>query len=200
MPRVDNKRLRFFTPDEAARLLAKLGRSSRQLHDMAYLSLKTGMRATEIFKLRAQDVDAHAGILHVISKGGRIDPVHAPDDVINMLLGYGRVGDEHIFQERNTGGAIKRTSDAFRRAVAELGLDTSNGNSRFAVTFHTLRHTFGSWLAQSGKVTLLELQKLMRHETLAMTQRYAHLIPGQERKRLGIIDTLLKTTTAQNHD
>ena len=70
-------------------------------------------------------------------------------------------------------------------------LDTSGGNSRYAVTFHTLRHTFASWLAQSGKVTLLELQKLMRHESLAMTQRYAHLIPGQERSKLAIIDNLL---------
>ena len=27
-----------------------------------------------------------------------------------------------------------------------------------------MRHTFASWLAQSGKVTLMELQKLMRHK------------------------------------
>ncbi|MCL1985812.1 MAG: site-specific integrase [Betaproteobacteria bacterium] len=191
MPRVDNKRLRFFTPDEAAMLLAKLATSSRQLHDMALLSLKTGMRATEIFKLRAQDVDAHAGILHVTAKGGRVESVQAPKDVITMLRKYGRRGGEYIFQERSTGDSIKRTSDAFNRAVVDLGLDTSEGNSRFAVTFHTLRHTFASWLAQSGKVSLLELKALMRHETLAMTQRYAHLIPGQERKRLAIIDTML---------
>jgi integrase len=191
MPRVDNKRLRFFTPGEATMLLDKLATSSRQLHDIALLSLKTGMRATEIFKLRAQDVDAHAGILHVTAKGGRIESVQVPKDVINMLHEYRRIGGDYIFQERGTGDAIKRISDAFNRAVAELGLDTSEGNSRFAVTFHTLRHTFASWLAQSGKVSLLELKALMRHETLAMTQRYAHLIPGQERKRLAIIDTLL---------
>ncbi|MBS5049219.1 MAG: tyrosine-type recombinase/integrase [Desulfovibrionaceae bacterium] len=191
MPRVDNRRVRFFTPAEAAGLLANLARRSRQLHDMALLSLKTGLRATEIFKLRAQDIDAHAGILHVTSKGGRIDSVPAPQDVIDMLLAYGRHGGEPIFQERGTGQPVKRISDAFRRAVDELGLDTSGGNSRYAVTFHTLRHTFASWLAQSGKVTLLELQKLMRHESLAMTQRYAHLIPGQERSKLAIIDNLL---------
>ncbi len=198
MPKVDNKRLRFFSPEEAAKLLAKLADSSRQLHDMSLLSLKTGMRVTEIFKLRAQDVDTHAGILHITAKGGRVESVQAPKDVIDMLLEHDRTGGEYIFQERVTGGAIKRTSDAFRRAVTELGLDTSEGNSRFTVTFHTWRHTFGSWLAQSGKVTLLELQKLMRHETLAMTQRYAHLIPGQERRRLGIIDTLLKAA-AKKH-
>ena len=38
-----------------------------------------------------------------------------------------------------------------------------------------MRHTFASWLAQSGKVTLMELQKLMRHKNITMTMRYAHL-------------------------
>ncbi|NCB30729.1 MAG: site-specific integrase [Clostridia bacterium] len=191
MPRVDNHRLRFFTPAEATALLAKLKKSSQQLHDMAMLSLKTGMRATEIFKLRAQDINAHASILHVRAKGGAIESVQAPEDVVLMLLSYGRTGTEPIFQKRGTGGEIERISDAFTRAVTALGLDNSNGNTHFAVTFHTFRHTFASWLAQSGKVTLLELKTLMRHKSLAMTQRYAHLIPGEERKKLSIIDTLL---------
>lgn len=191
MPRVDNHRLRFFTPTEANALLAKLTETSQQLHDMALLSLKTGLRATEIFKLRAQDINAHADILHVRAKGGTVQTVHAPKDVILMLLSYERTGAEPIFQERGTGGEIKRISDAFSRAVAALGLDNSSGNSHFAVTFHTLRHTFASWLAQSGQVSLIELKQLMRHNTLAMTQRYAHLIPGEERKKLSIIDTLL---------
>ena len=198
MPKVDNNRLRFFTPDEAAKLLSTLAERSRQLRDMAFLSLKTGLRVTEIFKLRARDIDAHAGIIHITAKGGKIESVQTPDDVITMLLAYGRTGGEYIFQERDTGKAIKRTSDAFTRAVKELGLDTSDGDTHYAVTFHTLRHTFASWLAQSGKVSLLELKKLMRHDSLAMTQRYAHLIPGQERKRLAIIDDMLNM--AKKHD
>lgn len=193
MPKVDNKRLRFFTPDEAANLLAALAKSSSQLHDMAYLSLKTGMRATEIFRLRSHDVDVHAGILHITAKGGMSEPVYAPEDVMHMLLDYHRKGGEYIFLDRDGKSPLKRISDTFNRVVTALGLDTSGGESRFAVTFHTLRHTFGSWLAQSGHVSLIELKALMRHRTLTMTQRYAHLIPGQERKRLPIIDAMLKS-------
>ena len=58
-------------------------------------------------------------------------------------------------------------------------------------TFHTFRHTFASWLAQSGKVTLFELKNLMRHQNVNMTLRYAHLFPGQESEKLSIIDALL---------
>lgn len=192
MPVVDNGNLRFFTPDEARRLLDELARRSKQIHDMALVALKTGLRATEIFRLRGQDVDSHANVLHVTSKGGKVISVPAPIEVIDLLASYNRRGAEPIFQARGTEGErIKETSDTFNRAVEALRLDTSDGDPRYAVTFHTLRHTFASWLAQSGKVTLLELQKLMRHKNIEMTQRYAHLIPGQERCKLDIIKEVL---------
>lgn len=60
MVKVNNTRLRFLTPQEAKDLLRELSAINPQLHDMAQLSLRTGMRATEIFKLKGQDVDANA--------------------------------------------------------------------------------------------------------------------------------------------
>ena len=54
-----------------------------------------------------------------------------------------------------------------------------------------MRHTFASWLAQSGKVTLMELQKLMRHKNTTMTMQYAHLFSGQESEKLSIIGDML---------
>ncbi len=54
-----------------------------------------------------------------------------------------------------------------------------------------MRHAFASWLVQSGKVTLMELQKLMRHKNITMTMRYAHLFPGQESEKLLIIGDML---------
>ena len=46
------------------------------------------------------------------------------------------------------------------------------------VVFHTLRHTFASWLVQAG-VPLYTVQRIMGHKTIVMTQRYAHLAPDQ---------------------
>lgn len=194
MPKVDNGRLRYFSPAEARLLLEELKKRSQQLHDMALLSLRTGMRATEIFKLRGQDIDARSGLLHYIAKGGGREQVHVPDDIIAMLLSYGRKPHEFLFQERGTGLPIKRISDTFERALTSIGLQSKGGDSHYHITFHTLRHTFASWLAQSGQVTLLELKALMHHKSLSMTQRYAHLIPGQERAKLCIINNFLDDT------
>ena len=64
-------------------------------------------------------------------------------------------------------------------------------DSRKKVWFHVLRHTFASWLAQSGTVTLQELRDIMRHHSITMTERYAHLIPGKAETKTAIIDSIL---------
>ncbi len=189
--KVNNKRLRFFTPDEARALLAELKVRVPQLHDMALLSLRTGLRATEIFRLKGQDLDVHSGVLHIIAKGGMREAVRIPEDMIAMLAGYNRAPGEPIFKTPESGKAYGRIPPSFKLAVAKLKLASEDGDTLYAVTFHTFRHTFASWLAQSSQVSLLELQKLMRHKHISMTLRYAHLIPGQEVGKLAIIDAML---------
>ena len=86
---------------------------------------------------------------------------------------------------------VEKPPACFQTAVRKLNLAPEDGDSLYAVTLHTMRHTFASWLAQSGKVTLMELQKLMRHKNTTMTMRYAHLFPGQESEKLSIIGDML---------
>lgn len=42
------------------------------------------------------------------------------------------------------------------------------------VTFHTLRHTYASWMINAG-VDIMTLSKLLGHSSVLVTQRYAHL-------------------------
>lgn len=204
MPRVQNSGVRFLSPEEARILLDELAGRSQQLHDMSLLSLKTGLRAAEIFTIRAQDVQAEAGLIHFTGKGGSREHVHASREITDMLAAYPRKPGEHIFQVRarpnvkpSANGRITwGISSTFSRAVDKLGLNAGVTDRRHRVWFHTWRHTFASWLAQSGKVTLLELKELMRHESISMTERYAHLIPGHQKKKLGIIDEVLLRESA----
>lgn len=43
---------------------------------------------------------------------------------------------------------------------------------------HLLSHTFATWLVQSG-VGIYEVQKLMGHSSVAITQVYTHLAPSE---------------------
>ncbi len=191
MVKANNERLRFLTREEARALLEDLELRHPQLHDMALLSLRTGLRPTEIFKLRGQDVDANACGLYIIQKGGKRVFVRVPEDLIQMLQAYKRKPAEPIFQQPRKRTAFDKTPACFQTAVRKLNLAPEDGDSLYAVTLHTMRHTFASWLAQSGRVTLMELQKLMRHKNITMTMRYAHLFPGQENEKLSIIGDML---------
>jgi integrase len=62
-------------------------------------------------------------------------------------------------------------SRGFKRYVVALKLDSR-------LHFHSLRHTFATWLVQEG-VPIYGVQKLLGHSSLAMTQRYAHLGGGE---------------------
>ena len=75
------------------------------------------------------------------------------------------------------GKMIKEISNAFGRTVKDLGLNNGVEDQRYKVVFHTLRHTFASWLVEDG-TDLYAVQKLMGHSTISMTERYAHLSNG----------------------
>jgi integrase len=54
-PSYDNRRQRYLTRTEAETLLEELASRSRDLHDMAALSLYSGVRAGELFNLASGD-------------------------------------------------------------------------------------------------------------------------------------------------
>jgi integrase len=176
LPKIDNKRMRFLTHDEADRLLENLASRSQQLHDTALLSLHTGMRSGEIFSLNWGNVDIEQRIIYIIDAKSGSRTAHMTDRVKqmfkNMVAGQ---PDELVFKDRN-GNQIGKKSHSFNRAIDALGLNNGITDSRQKVLFHTLRHTFASWLVQQGE-PLYTVQKLMGHASIAMTERYSHLAP-----------------------
>ncbi len=56
--------------------------------------------------------------------------------------------------------------------------------------FHDLRQTYASHLAMGG-VHIRALQELLGHKTLAMTQHYSHLAPGQLQSAVKLLDGVI---------
>lgn len=174
--KVNNQRIRFLSREEADQLFAELRRTSRQLHDIALISLHCGARAGEIFTLTWDCIDSERETLLLLdTKNGESRTAFMSPAVKTMLEHRKRKaeGDGLIFRDRN-GKQIKEVSAAFARVVKRLGLNAGMEDSRRRVYFHTLRHTYASWLVEAG-VDLYTVKELLGHKTLAMTARYSHL-------------------------
>ena len=175
--KVDNRRTRFLTKEEAKDLLAELKKRSNDVHDMALFSLHTGARAGEVFNLRWADVDSSQGLLiFKDTKSGKNRPAFLTEDLKAMLTSRqseNAQGDALVFPGKG-GAKITKISDSFNRAVTALKLNEGSTDRLMKVTFHTLRHTFASWLAMDG-VNPFHLKELMGHSDLKLTERYSHL-------------------------
>ena len=183
----DNAKTRFLTESEADQLLEALKKRSKLTHDMALVSLYCGLRAGEVCALDWSDVDLDRGLLTLRdTKSGKNRTVLMPDQVKAMFQAMepGK-GNVPVFVN-SKGKRLKMISKTFSRTVAALGLNEGISDRRQKVTFHTLRHTYASWLVQAG-TPLLTVQKLLGHSTITMTQRYSHLAPDNFQKAAEIL-------------
>jgi integrase len=175
MPQADNKRLRFLTHEESKKLLKELQGRSQQLYEISLISLRTGARADEVFSIKWSDVDLEHGLLTLWdTKNTKTRIAYMTGDVKELFKNKKR-GDpnELVFPGRG-GRKITSISKAFERAVDEIGLNDEITDPRMKVVFHSLRHTFASWLVEKGE-DLYVVNKLMGHSSLAMTERYSHV-------------------------
>jgi integrase len=174
-PSGDNKRVRFLTHDEAEALLDTIREKSADVYNISLLSLHTGMRAGEIFSLTWADVDLKGRMLTLRdTKNGRTRFARMTDQVVEMLFSLPKgKPDELVFPARGNARMVK-ISRTFERAVDELKLNEGVTDPRQMVVFHTLRHTYASWMLRSG-ADLYTVSKLLGHRTIAMTERYGHV-------------------------
>ena len=181
-PKLNNRRIRFLSHEEASLLLAELAKRSQQVHDQALLSLLSGLRFGEIAALTWADADLTHGTLAIRSpKNGEGRQAFMTEEVKTMLSARKPegAGAQHLIFPDRKGNMQKSVSDAFERAVEKLGFNEGITESSQKLVFHSLRHTFASWLAIDG-AALYTIKELMGHKTLTMTERYAHLIPDHK--------------------
>lgn len=174
MPKFDNKRIRYLSKEEADKLLSSLKASSKIWHDMTIFALNTGLRAGEIVKITLSDInfiDLSVHIKDTKSNKNRIVPLNK--QALKVLLDNSRDGDKEkpIFNINAT------QTRPFKKAVEKCGFNNGVLDRRERVVFHTLRHTFASWLVQKN-VPIVIVSQLLGHSDLRMTMRYSHLAPN----------------------
>src|SRR5262249_43143566 len=118
------------------------------------------------------------------TKNGRERHIFFNHEVRNVLSELRRQAvdpDGPIFQMGDGSSWLphKRVlQQQFAEIVRAAGLYSDDPTTN--VTIHTLRHTFGSWLAIEG-IPLRKIQYLLGHTSIKTTERYMHLSPAETR-------------------
>jgi len=190
--RIDNERIRYLTPAEAKTLLEAMDNHSPPFADICRVSLYAGLRLREIFNLQVQHVHLDTGLLDIMdakagSRQAIIGDVLAP--VLTRHIKGKRAG-EYVFTQSDGKSQLRNINQTFFRVVKALGLNDGVTDARQKVVFHTLRHTFASWLVQKG-VPLYTVADLMGHSTISMTKRYAKLAQDDRRTAIASLNGII---------
>lgn len=137
-------------------------------------------------------VDKSSGIWTVpISKNGkkrRITLSNAALQILeetrslNRALHLPTSDSDYVFLNPKTGQNYHSFYAAWHRIREKVGLDS--------VRIHDLRHTYASLLINNG-ASIYEVQKLLGHHHISMTERYAHLLPDTLQQRVETLSALV---------
>ena len=124
------------------------------------------LRATECLEIECSKIDLKNRTIRILGKGEKYQSVFIPDKVFSFLEKFMKKWVEPEQAKLFDGWTYNGLRIAFKRLSLKAGLN---------LTFHGLRHTFGTENARNGQ--RLELvSRAMRHADTMITQRtYYHL-------------------------
>ena len=193
-----SKRIRWLTKDEAERLIECMPES---IKPVVIFALATGLRRSNILDLEWQQVDLQRKVAWVNpenAKAGKAIGVALNDTACRVIRD--QIGKSKTWVFAHT-KASTRPDGTLTPAVRKMRVDDNSawkiGLAKAGIEdfrFHDLRHTWASWLIQSG-VPLSVLQEMGGWESIEMVRRYAHLAPNHLSEHARKIDAIFG-----NHD
>lgn len=162
----------FFSRIEFEQLLKVI--ENQEFTALVIVAVNTGLREMELLSLQWNQVFLDKGILILdnrnhITKSKKIRTLPLNTTVIDTLLEL-KIGDnqgDSVLKFAGITNRPKYVQNNFRKYIKLAELNKK-------LNFHSLRHTFASWLVQKG-VSIYEVSKLFGHSDIKTTQIYAHL-------------------------
>lgn len=163
--KLDAKRVRYITREQALILLSELPEHQRFITEFALL---TGLRQRNVLDLQWSQVDLKNAVAWIHpdqSKTRKAIAVPLNQRAIALLEQLIGIHAEYVFTYK--GATIQQVNTkAWKKALKRAGIE----NFRW----HDLRHTWATWHIQNGTPTHA-LQELGGWSSYEMVRRYAHL-------------------------
>ncbi len=141
---------------------------------MVRFLIETGLRAGEAVNLRWPDVDWRAEVVTLRqTKAGKVQHAPLSANAVAILRTLGTQGDGYVFAwPDGRPWTVGYLTHEFHKAAVDAGVAD--------VHVHDCRHTFACRLLRGG-VDIYAVSKLLRHASVVMSERYAHLSQGDLR-------------------
>jgi len=170
------------SPEEVKRVLTMA--ASLKARAMLALTYGCGLRAGEVVRLRAGDIDSEQKIIRIVQSKGRKDRnVMLPAEVLKLLRQWWKVRpiayDAGVAVEQrwlfpghrdHQPLTTRQFNRLFKEAAKAAGL-------RKMVSLHSLRHSFATHLLERG-TDIRVIQALLGHSKLETTARYSRVAIG----------------------
>src|ERR1700739_2389788 len=170
------------SPKEVKRVLTMA--TSLKARAMLTLAYGCGLRAGEVVRLRAGDIDSEQKIIRIVQSKGRKDRhVMLPSEVLKLLRQWWKerptahdagVTPEHRWlfpgRRKHRPMTTRQLGRLFKEAAKAAAL-------RKTVPLHSLRHSFATHLLERGK-DIRVIQALLGHSKLETTARYVRVATG----------------------
>lgn len=171
-PRLPEKLPVFFTKWEFDELI--LHTSDEDLKDVFMFAVNTGLRQMELITLEWNQIDLENKLLILhnrnnLTKSKRIRslPLNKVSFEIIERRFSRSLSKNLVFTYHNEPINQQFISHKIKKIIKASGINPK-------LNFHSLRHTFASWLVQKG-VSIYEVSRLLGHSDVRVTQIYAHL-------------------------
>lgn len=147
------------------------------------IALFCGLRISEVCDLKKQDIDLESEkVLVRQGKGSKDRIVMLPSCIKPMIEKWYRLNKESeyfICTCYNHRYYATQLALKFRHCLEKAGLriesfKTKTDQQRYAYSFHTLRHTYATYLLEQG-VDLYYVQRSLGHVDIHTTQIYAYI-------------------------
>ncbi len=173
----------FFTQDEFSKLLNVIDKED--VKDLVIFAVNTGLRQSELLNLQFRLVNFGNRTIILdnqthITKSKRIRSVPLNETAFNIVQKRNDARYQNVFTLRESGIKQDWIVHNFKKYVLKAKLNPK-------LNFHSLRHTFASWLVQSG-ISIYEVSKLLGHADIKTTQIYAHLRTDDLRNAVLMLD------------
>ena len=171
----------FFTREDFQKLINKI--KEGWLKEIVVFATLTGMRLSEITNLRWRAVDLQRKLISVESsatfktKHGKKRNIPLNDAVVYLLRPKAQTDrvkslDDYVFTLNDRKILDTWLSHKFKYYVYECRFQEDR------LHFHSLRHTFASWLVQDG-VSIYAVKELLGRADVKTTQIYSHLVGSE---------------------